>query len=257
MKNAHEGEITMLRKSNLLLLLLVFAVPLSMQANTITMYTSQAAWNAATNGTTATNFQTFFAANNIASGYITGPQTYGGITYGATQATNCAGGAYRNQMYVTATAGPNNPAGLYQFMNFSSNSCYDPGSGYIILPGQGATAFAFTVQSYPGNIPGFATAFAGGVSFYTGTGTNLGSFGNLGISQPTFLGFTSTTPIHLMYTSLTACCLQGVPEFFYITNASFGSAGAPTTVIPEPSSLLLSGSGLFCIVGTIRRKLRR
>jgi hypothetical protein len=252
-KSVHEGDITMRRKSHLLLFLLLLTVPLSLRADTVTLYTDQAAWIAATNGTTATNLPAYFAANNIPAGYLTGPQTFGGVTFNSQQVLCQYPGRVFNQMYVDDGSSIS-PAGLYPIISNPESSCYEYGQAFISLPGQGATAFAFTIQSWPGNNPPAALAFPGGISLFTGVGTDIGDFSGLNISQPTFLGFTSTEPINFLEVGLPAICVNCFTQELLITDVAFGSAGAATGTVPEPSSLLLLGSGLLSLVGVSRRK---
>jgi len=66
------------------------------------------------------------------------------------------------------------------------------------------------------------------LTFLTGGGQNTGMF----------LGFQETTPI----------------KYFTLSDAYIGITNLTTQAVPEPSSLLMLGSGILGLLGVARRK---
>jgi hypothetical protein len=166
-----------------------------------------------------------------------GPQTFSGITWSSTNASNQGGSTF----------------GYNLGYGFSANGFWD---GALIMAGVNDSvatfgvadtmtfAFPTTLSAVGGFLnyaPGFGTPTiavydAGGnliesyvLTFLTGGGTDTGAF----------YGFQESTPI----------------KYFTLTDAYIGITNLTTQSVPEPSSLLMLGSGVLGLVGVARRKL--
>jgi hypothetical protein len=79
----------------------------------------------------------------------------------------------------------------------------------------------------------------------------------------TLSGCSVSNPIYWDENSGAGCTSPGCPSTAFentvgsIPSEAFSLVGAPTTTTPEPSSILLIGSGILGVAGVVRRRLRR
>jgi hypothetical protein len=165
-----------------------------------------------------------------------GPQTFGaGITWSSTNAVNQGGSVFGyNNSYGFAANGSwvnNDMAGLndsfltfgvVDTMTFAFSTPVGAVGGFLnYAPGYGTPTIAVydasntLIESYV-------------LTFLTGGGQNTGMF----------LGFQETTPI----------------KYFTLSDAYIGITNLTTQAVPEPSSLLMLGSGILGLLGVARRK---
>jgi len=137
--------------------------------------------------------------------------------------------------------------GAYQYTNWTDNSgplTLNFGQGYTQIGAQIATEYggAFTAQICDVN----------GCFSEDGYSTNIADSIVMGIPS-IYIGVESSTPINWVTFSVTSA--PRYPNDFAINDVTLDSSGeAPT---PEPSSLLLFGTGLVGFAGVLRRKFVR
>ena len=222
-----------------LLCVVVALVATSCIAQADTVYTSQAAWDAAVSGVTTITFE------GIADPTCTPATTpaCGFVGYGGTPPSTSVGG-------VTFGVGPASPSGLlfvigdsYYGNGFATLSSQDPGTGsnptndlLITLPSP-VTALAFDYLVDPGTVT--ITLSDGNVQTQTAASTPTSLF--FGITDAG--GFTSvdlTEPFSLAAASI------NLKDFSYAT--------ANPATVPEPSSLLFSSVVVAGMLVLMRRR---
>jgi hypothetical protein len=221
------------------LCVVIALVATSCIAQADTVYTSQAAWNAAVSGATTINFE------GIANASCT-PATRpvcGFVGYGGTPPSTSVGG-------VTFGVGPASPSGLlfvigdsYYGYGFATLSSQDPGTGskptndlLVTLPSP-VTALAFDYLVDPGTVT--ITLSDGVVQTQTAASTPTTLF--FGITDPG--GFTS---VDLTEPFSSAAESINMKDFSYAT--------ANPATVPEPSSLLFSSVVVVGMIGLVRRR---
>ena len=102
------------------------------------------------------------------------------------------------------------------------------------------TAFGISINTFDASTGGYVAA--------DDTGNVIGSFFDPfpGFGTGEFVGYTSTTP----FSSVTISAPGGFA--YTLDDLAYGGSGG---TVPEPSSLLLLGSGVVGLAGMIRRKL--
>lgn len=191
-------------------------------ATSVTIYTSRAAWTAATSGVTNADFNGIATVGSFVS-YGSGPAVIDGLTFTSNDSMFVIDPAYYGFPY---------PDGFF-------NADYTlPNIVTITLPGS-YTAVGFD----------FGSLFSGGATF----DVTLGGIGTLTVSSTGstqdgvlgFAGFISTTSFNTVTLSM-----PDAPSYDAVDNFSYGGAA-----IPEPASIALLGSGLLGIAGILRRRL--
>jgi len=187
----------------------------------VTIYTSRAAWTAATSGVTTADFNGIAPFGGFVS-YGSGPAVIDGLTFTSNDSMFVIDPAFYGFPY---------PDGFF-------NADYNiPNLVTITLPSS-YTAIGFD----------FGSLFSGGASFDVTLGS-LGPFtvvstGSVQDGVLAFAGFVSTTSFNTVTLSM-----PDAPFYNSVDNFSYGSA------VPEPGSLALLGTGLVGIVGVLRRRL--
>jgi hypothetical protein len=189
-------------------------------ATSVTIYTSRAAWTAATTGVTTADFNGIASVGSFV-GYGSGPAVIDGLTFTSNDSMFVIDPAYYGFPY---------PDGFF-------NADYNvPNIVTIALPGS-YNAVGFD----------FGSLFSGGASFdvtvgaigpITVTSTGSTQDGVLG-----FAGFVSSTPFNTVTLSM-----PDAPTYNAVDNFSYGSS------VPEPGSIALLGSGLLGVAGILRRR---
>lgn len=151
---------------------------------------------------------------------------------------------------VTYTTGDNLVVGL--------DSGYGNAVGVFVYGGW--TPMTGTIQTSPTeDMFGFDLASLGGTSPMDITlSTNLGTYSYSDVTVPNvdtgmqFFGYIATPGEYL--TGFNIASVDGVGYAPAITDVELGNAGS---VVPEPGTFLMMGSGLLGLAGVLRRKLAR
>lgn len=235
----------MSRPSKILSSLLLFAAvwvgtTATAQAVSVT-FTDRTAFNAASTGLTTLNFNGIAAPGGFAA-RGTSTTFGGGVTF-ATPTNNLfvvdAGfdpgynfGAGFDRGGVLSTQGGNSAtAGVTLNITFATP---------VTAVGFDVNSFVPDVGGNPGNDPVTVTA--------TLSNGDILTFSTLGVPGR-FFGFTTTPSIvSLTLRSPTPSSILNIDSF------SFGQAGGQANPIPEPTTMLLLGTGLAGVVAKVRRR---
>lgn len=227
-----------MRRIALFVSFLLVAIAVAASAGTVTTYTDVNSFNAAVGATTLEDFTAhphFPISTGVLNSFtdLPGIGIYPGmIQPGVTYSVPVTSGYFFN---IDAGGGFN--GGFLDSVTGDS-----PLSVAFVSP---EAAFGFVTNFLGGTSQTVVLSFANGSTYsYT-----YGIPGDLGLN---FIGFQSSG------TDITGLTLSGAGGFsstfgFAIDNFQFG--GAPSTATPEPSGLVLLGSGLVAAAGVIRRKL--
>ena len=206
-----------------ILSLMITALATVSQASSVTVYTSRSAWLAATSGVTNIDFNGIAAVGSYVS-YGSGPVVIGGATFTSNDSMFVIDPAYYGFPY---------PDG---FFNADYNT---PNLVTIVLPGS-YTAVGFD----------FGSLFTGGASFDVtlgGVGTlTVASTGSTQDGVLGFAGFISSSAFNTVTLSM-----PDAPNYNAVDNLAYGGSA-----VPEPTSLVLMGSGILGLASTLRRKIK-
>lgn len=197
--------------------LLCLFVSAQANATNITLFTSRAAFVAASTNLQNINFEGIAPPNSVT------PQLPSLTLLGVT---------FSNNPNTVSVVDPGFFAPLFDFGSGASLSGI---TGFTLDLPAGTTAIGADIMTALGAGP-FEVVFATGETFSVLPGN---------ATARAFVGFISDTAI----TSLRFTRSQGIP---FMDNVAFGQAVAP---VPEPTSMLLLGTGLAAI--SLRRRLRR
>jgi len=205
-----------------LLVLLCLMLPGSLLAGSVTVYTNQASFDAATSGLTNIDFNGIAAPGSYVA-YGAGPLTLSGVTFTGNGSMFVIDPAYYGFPYT---------GGGFLTSDYSNPDIINAALGLV-------TAVGFD----------FGSLFSGGATFDVTLGSQTFIVSTTGSTESGtlgFVGFTSSTP----FSSVTLS-MPDSPGYNAIDNFTFGSNVATT---PEPSSLLLFATSLLGLV-PFRRKL--
>ncbi len=154
---------------------------------------------------------------------------------------------------VATGSGAINLTGLALSTSFAAAARVDPGSALLILGSSG------TLDDYTGASGPSSFGAAGSTLASSATGVSAGILGPADIFVPQ--GYISETPLAdtSTWSGQTLSSLGLMPGTYTWTwgtgtDQKFTlEIGAP---VPEPSSLMLLGSGMLGLIGLVRRKLR-
>jgi hypothetical protein len=195
------------------------------------VYTSVSTFNANATGVTVIDFTGLAGASHGAS-LLGLPLVIGGVSFSS------PGPASVLDPQNSFVPAPLYGDGDYLFADYGS-----PDTIAISLPG--STAIGFTVGGVFGDPATITVTLSDGTTeILTPTSGNYITAGTLD-----FVGFTSVTPI----TSLSIVFLPEDAQFGAIDNFEYGTAAV--SAVPEPSNVVLLGSGLMASAGALRRRI--
>ena len=202
----------------------------------------------------------FLALPAIAQAQIT---TYTTLSSFLAATTNPGTDTYQSLSITNTTPTPmNRTAGAYGYTVATPGNFFGAGSNANHWLSTNTATSTMTFSNIGTNIRGIGGNFFGSdirgdfrpntsivVTLNTAAGSLTQTLSNTAIT--TFLGFTTTSNI----LSMTVTAVQpGQNSFAWGTVDNFVLAQAPASVVPEPSTYALMGTGLLGLVATARRR---
>ena len=196
----------------------------------------------------------------------------GSAAFGDSIGPNCGGGNCLGNIYTLNFSQTSSQKGSDNFtitLTINTSGFVDGTSGFLMAVSPGITGWSnATLTNAPGGTSDWSAVMAGGLNssgcdghgtpFFCNDTTLQGSFNQTGSSTPLVFVWTITDaslPTGANGADIKALFDNSAGKNLGITSSGITLQPAPT--VPEPSSLLLLGSGLFAVFQYMKWRRRR